>query len=73
MKPRNIKELIGYVIDMLEERGIINIYAVFSGVPNALVDVGLDTYAVLLWKDGVKIRVTLKKDTLEPVAIALEV
>jgi len=67
-----IKELVGYVIDRLENDGVVNIYAVFSGVPHALVIVEEDVYKVMLWKDGVKLRLTLKKDTLEPVAVTLE-
>jgi len=69
---KSVKELVGYVIDRLENDGIVNIYAVFSGVPHALVIVEEDVYKVMLWKDGVKLRLTLKKDTLEPVAVTLE-
>ncbi len=73
MKPRNIKELIGYVIDKLSEEGIVGVYAVFNGLPNVLVAVEEDVYKIMLWKDGVSIRITLKKDTLEPVAVTLPV
>ncbi len=71
MKPRNVKELIGYVIDALGEEGFMNVYAVFDGLPNALVIDDGDVYKIMLWKDGVSIRITLKKDTLEPVAVTL--
>jgi len=69
---KSVKELVGYVIDRLENDGVVNIYAVFSGVPHALVIAEEDVYKVMLWKDGVKLRLTLKKDTLEPVAVTLE-
>ncbi len=68
---RNVKELIGYVIDKLSEEGIVGVYAVFNGLPNVLVAVKEDVYKIMLWKDGVSIRITLKKDTLEPVAVTL--
>ena len=67
-----IKELIGRIIDALENGGVVGVHAVFSGVPHALVIVEEDVYKVMLWKDGVKLRLTLKKDTLEPVAVTLE-
>jgi hypothetical protein len=73
MKPRNVKELIAHVIDMLEEKGIVNVYAVFSGLPHALVVAEEDVYKILLWKDGISLRITLKKDTLEPVAVMMPV
>jgi len=69
---KDIKELIGYVIEKLENDGIANVYAVFSDLPNALVVAEEDRYKVMLWKDGVKLRVTLKKETLEPTAVTLE-
>jgi hypothetical protein len=69
---KSVKELVGYVIDALENSGIANIYAVFSGLPHALVIVEEDVYKVMLWRDGVKLRITLRKDTLEPIAVALE-
>jgi hypothetical protein len=72
MRPRSVKELIGYVIDRLENDGIANIYAVFSGLPNVLVVVEQDVYKIMLWKDGAKLRITLNKDTLEPINITLE-
>ncbi len=71
MKPRSVKELIGYVIDALGEKGFMNVYAVFDGLPNVLVIDGGDVYKMMLWKDGVSIRITLKKDTLEPTAVVL--
>jgi hypothetical protein len=71
MRPRNVKELVGYVIDKLGEDGFANVYAVFDGLPNALVVAEEDVYKVMLWKDGVSLRITLKKDTLEPVAVAM--
>ncbi len=73
MKPRNVKELIGYVIDKLSEEGIVGVYAVFDGLPNALVIDDGDVYKIMLWKDDVSIRITLKKDTLEPAAVTLPV
>jgi len=71
MRPRSVKELVGYVIDKLSEDGFANVYAVFSGLPNALVVAEEDVYKVLLWKDGVSLRITLKRDTLEPVAVVV--
>jgi len=73
MRPRNVKELVGYVIDKLSEDGFANVYAVFSGPPNVLVVAEEDVYKVTLWKDGVMLRITLKKDTLEPVGVTLAV
>jgi len=73
MRPRSIKELIGYVIDRLGEGGFLNVYAVFDGLPNALVIDDGGVYKIMLWKDGVSIRITLMKDTLEPVAVVLPV
>jgi len=73
MKPRSIKELVGYVIDKLGEDGFINVYAVFSGLPNVLVIAEEDVYKIMLWKDGVSIRITLKKETLEPIAVTLPI
>jgi len=67
-----IKELIGYIIDTLGDTGIANVYAVFEGLPNVLVVAEAEVYRVMLWKDGVKLRITLRKDTLEPVAVTLE-
>ena len=72
MRPRSVKELVGYVIDVLENGGVVGVHAVFSGVPHALVVEESDVYKVMLWKDCVKLRITLKKDTLEPVAMTLE-
>ena len=60
MRPRNTKELIGYVIDRLGEGDFLNTYAVFDGLPNALV-VEEDVYKII----------TLRKDMLEPVAAVL--
>jgi hypothetical protein len=71
MKPKNVKELIGYVIDKLGEEGFVNVYAVFDGLPNALVIDDADVYKIMLWKDGISLHITLKKDTLEPVAVVL--
>jgi len=71
MKPRNVKELIGYVIDKLGEDGFADVYAVFSGLPNVLVAAEEDLYKIMLWKDGVRLNITLKKDTLEPVGVTL--
>jgi hypothetical protein len=73
MKPRSVKELVGYIIDKLGEEGIAGVYAVFSGLPNALVIAEEDVYKIMLWKDGVSVRITLKRDTLEPVAVTLPV
>lgn len=72
MRPRNVKELVGYVLELLEDKGMLDVYAVFNGIPNAVVSAEYDVYRIMLWKDGVKIRVRLKKDTLEPVAITVE-
>jgi len=71
MKPRNVKELVSYVIDKLSEDGFANVYAMFDGPPNALVVAEEDVYKVMLWKDGVSLRITLKRDTLEPVAVVM--
>ncbi len=70
---RDVKELIGYVIDVLGEKGLLNVYAVFDGLPNVLIVDDGDVYKIMLWKDGISIRITLKKDTLEPVAVTLPV
>jgi len=67
-----IKELIGYIIDTLGESGFGGVYAVFEGLPHVLVVAEADVYRVMLWKDGVKLRITLRKDTLEPLAVTLE-
>ena len=72
MKPRNVKELIGYVVDKLSEDGIGGVYAVFNRPPHAVVADRGSEWAITLWRDGVKLYITLRKDTLEPVSVKME-
>jgi hypothetical protein len=65
-QPPAVKERVFSLIKKLENEGVTDgrkwLWASFSGVPHALLRRVEDGYVLLLWREGVYVKITLDED-----------
>jgi hypothetical protein len=74
--PPALKEMIFSIIKKLEEEGITDgrrwLWAHFAETPHVLIQRNIDSYVVLLWREGVYVEITLD-DSLSVTGFDVEV